>query len=201
MTVVWNMEGSGGHCQRACESGAMVIFHGPNEACPIQVGQVLRVVREHSNTETVVLAPWWPVPNPDKYGDKVNLFGKWNLDARPASGIREKGLAGALHDIPPRRCRRLASRHGEKGRRQTHHSTTFAQSMASTSRTTGTRSASGAPGSTTRLQRLWPRLRVSLRCKDSPPWELRLASPGGGRGDTVGERGLLLCVWHLLGDW
>ena len=79
MTVVSSQLGPAMYCQHACETGDMVIVRGPNV---IQVGQVLRIVREDPDNETAVLAPWWVQSN-EKYAGKVNLFGKWSPDARP----------------------------------------------------------------------------------------------------------------------
>ena len=104
MTIVTKKAGSDGYCQHECESGAMVIFRGPNGTCPIQVGQVLRVVREDVGNTMVVIAPWWPVANPSKYGDKVNLYGKWSQGAKPVSGTGKRArqvpyMAIALADL------------------------------------------------------------------------------------------------------
>ena len=52
----------------------MAIFRSASKSCPIQVG---------------VIAPWWLVPNPEIYGQKVNLFGKWSQDGKPASGTKK----------------------------------------------------------------------------------------------------------------
>ena len=97
MSMTTQTEGSESYCEHECEAGAMAIFRSASNSCVIQVGQVLRVMREQPGSEKVVIAPWWPVPNPEKYGQKVNLFGKWSQDGKPASGTKKiKQLPGMI---------------------------------------------------------------------------------------------------------
>ena len=89
MSITTETAGSESYCEHECEAGAMAIFRSASKSCPTLVGQVLRVMREQAGIEKVVIAPWWPVPDPEKYGQKVNLFGKWSQDGKPASGTKK----------------------------------------------------------------------------------------------------------------
>ena len=127
--------------EHECEAGAMAVFR--NESLVIQLGEVLRVMREQPGSEKVVIAPWWPVPNPEKYGQKVNLFGKWSKDCKAASGTKKvKQVPGIMipladllvwpvnmetndagdHRIPFTAFHYLRSRHGID---LSHHNYTF----------------------------------------------------------------------------
>ena len=66
MSITTETAGSESYCEHECEAGAMAIFRTASNSCPIQLGQVLRVMREQAGLEKVVIAPWWPVPDPEK---------------------------------------------------------------------------------------------------------------------------------------
>ena len=139
MSITTETAGSESYCEHECEAGAMAIFRTASNSCPIQLGQVLRVMREQAGIEKVVIAPWWPVPNPEKYGQKVNLFGKWSQDGKPASGTKKAKMipladllvwpvnmetndAGDPIRIPFTAFHYLRSRHGMD---LSHHKYTF----------------------------------------------------------------------------
>ena len=54
------------------------------QACPIRIGKVLRVAPEVSEPFAVV-ETYWPLLRPNKYGEKVNLFGTWTKGADPVT--------------------------------------------------------------------------------------------------------------------
>ena len=49
----------------------------PGSALPIRLGKVLRIALEVQASPFVVVQAWWPILKPEKYGDKLNLFGTW----------------------------------------------------------------------------------------------------------------------------
>lgn len=51
-------------------------------ACPIRLGKVLRVASEVGEAFAII-EPYWPLLRPEKYQDKVNLFGTWTLGNEP----------------------------------------------------------------------------------------------------------------------
>ena len=54
-----------------------------SSALPVRLGRVLRIASEVQSSPFVVVEYFWPVLKPDKYGDKLNLFGTWVRSAEP----------------------------------------------------------------------------------------------------------------------
>ena len=78
------VEGSGPYGDGELEVGMMCVYRNKIsaigitvEACPARVGRVLRVVRETTDQPYVIIQSMWPVLKPDKFGDKVNVYGTW----------------------------------------------------------------------------------------------------------------------------
>ena len=102
----------------------MATFRSASKSCPIQVGQVLRVMREQAGIEKVAIAPWWPVPDPEKYGQKVKWQAcKWDEKGKTTMMIpladllvwpvnMETNDAGDPIRIPFTAFHYLRSRHG-----------------------------------------------------------------------------------------
>ena len=61
---------------------------------PFRLGRVVRVVRESVRDPFVISESWWPVAKPEKYGDRLNLFGTW-VPASPATNARATKETGS----------------------------------------------------------------------------------------------------------
>ena len=57
----------------------------PNAALPIRLGKVLRIALEVQSSPIVVVQVWWPILKPEKFGDKLNLFGTWMPCPQPVT--------------------------------------------------------------------------------------------------------------------
>lgn len=50
---------------------------------PIRLGRVLRVADDVPSSPFVVVESWWPLAKPEKFGNKLNLFGTWVAGPQP----------------------------------------------------------------------------------------------------------------------
>ena len=62
---------------------------------PFRLGRVVRVVRESVRDPFVISESWWPVAKPEKYGDRLNLFGTWVPASQPPTQEPPKKRAAA----------------------------------------------------------------------------------------------------------
>ena len=80
-------EGAGGYCLDPLECDAFFLYRNTGkcrEQCPIRVGKVVRLNHE-LEVPSVVSESWWPVLKPQKYGERLNMFGTWVRGAAPQS--------------------------------------------------------------------------------------------------------------------
>ena len=50
--------------------------------CPVRLGRVARICMEVDPPFAVIEA-WWPLLKPNKFGDRINLFGTWVKTSKP----------------------------------------------------------------------------------------------------------------------
>jgi hypothetical protein len=68
-----------------------MVLPGGRCECLIRVGRALRIVEEDGEPYAVV-EHWWPIANPEKHGQRANIFGTWIPCAKPVV----KNAGGAL---------------------------------------------------------------------------------------------------------
>jgi hypothetical protein len=93
-----------GFCAAPVQDGMMILYrsHGERASeCPIRLGRVLRVVYEAA-APYAVAESWWPRLKPQKYGDRLNMFGTWApsrspqvAPSAPAAPAQKKRATGA----------------------------------------------------------------------------------------------------------
>ena len=80
-------EGAGGYCLDPLECDMFILYRNTGmhrEQCPIRVGKVVRMNLD-LEVPSLVSEAWWPVLKPEKFGDRLNMFGTWVQSAKPVS--------------------------------------------------------------------------------------------------------------------
>ena len=88
---------AGTYCLFRAQSGASGVSL---EACPVRLGRILRIADEVESSPFVVMEPYWPLLRPQKYGDKVNLFGSWMRGLEPCKDGERPTKRSRSTDLP-----------------------------------------------------------------------------------------------------